>query len=89
MCTVIEAEWGIEENEANFSIYPNPVSNSLYINGGNAQYSYELFNGMGQMVAKGNGQGTVQISVNDLSKGVYFLRLTNGTQVHMEKVVVE
>ena len=89
VCTVIEAEWGIGESETNFSIYPNPVSNSLYINGGNAQYSYELFNGMGQKVAYGNGQGTVQISVNDLTKGVYFLRLTSGSQVIMEKVVVE
>jgi len=88
-CLVVEAEWGIEENEAAFSIYPNPTSSTLYVNCGNAQYSYEMFNGMGQMVATGNGQGTNEISVNGLAKGVYFLRLTSGTQVRMEKVVVE
>ena len=88
-CIVIEAEWGIEESEAEFAIYPNPVSNTLYVNGGNAEFSYVLFNGMGQQVATGNGRGTQEINVNDLMKGVYFLRLTSGSQVRVEKVVVE
>ena len=44
---------------------------------------------MGQMVNSGNAQGTVEINVNGLTKGIYFLRLTNGTQVHVEKVVVK
>jgi hypothetical protein len=47
-----------------------------------------MYNGMGQVVANGKAQGTEQISVESLAKGVYFIRLTNGTQVHMEKVVV-
>ena len=88
-CVVIRAEWGIEENEAEFAVYPNPASNTLHVNGGNAEYTYEMFNGMGQMVAKGSGQGTTEINVNGLTKGVYFLRLTSGTQACMEKVVVE
>ena len=88
-CVLVRAEWGIEENEANFAVYPNPVSGTLYINSGNAEYGYEMFNGMGQVVAKGNGQGTMEINVNGMAKGVYFLRLTTGTQVRMEKVVVE
>jgi len=85
----IQAEWGIDENSAEFAIYPNPVSNTLYISGGNAQFSYELFNGMGQMVTKGNGQGMTEINVNGMAKGIYFLRLSSGTQVRMEKVVVD
>lgn len=88
-CVVTEAEWGVGEFEADFTIYPNPVNNTLYINGGNAEFSYALFNGMGQQVATGNGHGTQEINVNDLMKGVYFLRLTSGTQVRMEKIVVE
>ena len=61
----------------------------MFINGGNAEYSYEMYNGMGQKVASGNATGNTQISVNDMMKGVYFLRLTTGTQVRVEKVVVE
>ena len=88
-CVVVSAEWGLEENEAEFAIYPNPVNNTLYVNGGSAEFSYVMFNGMGQQVVSGNGRGTQEINVNDLTKGVYFLRLTSGTQVRVEKVVVE
>ncbi len=88
-CIVVKAELGLEENETEFAIYPNPVNGTLYINGGNAEYSYVMYNGMGQVVANGNAKGTEQISVNGMTKGVYFLRLTTGTQVRVEKVVVK
>ena len=88
-CILIEFVDGIEENEAEFSVYPNPVSNMLNVSCGNADYSFVMYNGMGQIVAIGNGRGTQQINVNDLTKGVYFLRLTSGAQVRVEKVVVE
>lgn len=88
--TVSVGTVGIEEMDVNeFGIYPNPVNSTLYINGSNVDYSYEMFNSMGQKVANGNANGNTQISVNDLKKGVYFLRLTTGTQVRVEKVVVE
>ena len=88
-CIVVKSELGVEEIETEFSVYPNPVNNILFINGGNAEYSYEMYNGMGQVVTKGIAKGTEQISVDGMTKGVYFLRLTSGTQVHMEKVVVK
>ena len=81
---------GIEETNVNeFDIYPNPVNNTLNINGGNTEYNYMMYNGMGQMVANGKAQGTEQINVNDMAKGIYFLRITTGTQVRVEKIVVE
>ena len=88
-CVIIEFLDAISENEAEFAIYPNPVNNTLFVNCGNAEFSYEMYNGMGQKVASGNATGNAQISVNDMTKGIYFLRLTSGTQVRMEKVVVE
>ena len=88
-CVVIDAEWGIEENQAEFSIYPNPVSGTLYVECGNAEFSYVMYNGMGQTVASGTAKGTEQISVNGMTQGVYFLRLTNGAQTRIEKVVVK
>ena len=48
-----------------------------------------MFNGMGQMVASGNAEGLTQINVSDMAKGIYFLRITTGTQMRVEKVVVE
>ena len=80
---------GVSESEESFSVYPNPVSNMLNIEGVSGEYSYTLFNGMGQMVVNGNAIGNTQINVNGMAKGVYFLRLVNGTQVRVEKVMVE
>ena len=85
----IQAEWGLEENTTGFAIYPNPANTTLFVNGGNAEFSYMMFNSMGQQVAVGNGRGTQEINVNDLMKGVYFLRLTSGTQTTVKKIVVE
>ena len=81
---------GVEEDELeNVSIYPNPVSNMLTIAGGNAEYTYTMFNGMGQMVANGKANGIEQINVSDMAKGIYFLHIATGTQVRVEKVVVK
>ncbi len=81
---------GVEEmNVKEFGIYPNPANNTLNINGGNTEFSYVLFNGMGQMVANGKAQGSEQVNVSDMAKGIYYLRITTGTQMRVEKVVVE
>lgn len=79
----------VTENEIEFSIYPNPATNTLYINGGNAEYSFVMYNGMGQQVANGTVEGTYQINVSDMTKGIYFIRITTGSQISIQKVVVE
>ena len=88
-CIVVKTELGIDENQATFSVYPNPVNGTLFVNGGNAEYSYTMYNDMGQVVAQGVAKGTEPISVDGMTKGVYFLRLISGTQVLVEKVVVK
>ncbi len=87
-CIVVELTDAVIENEVAFAIYPNPVNNTLFVEG-DAEYSYIMFNGMGQKVAEGTATGNTQINVNGMTKGVYFLRLTSGTQIRVEKVVVE
>ena len=86
-CVIVDLT-SIDENDSMFSLYPNPANSILYINGGDNEFTYAMYNGMGQVVTKGKAQGTEQINVESLSKGVYFIRLTSGSQVHMEKVVV-
>ena len=87
-CVVVELTDAVIENEVAFAVYPNPVNNTLFVEG-DAEYSYMMFNGMGQKVAEGTATGNTQINVNNMAKGVYFLRLTSGTQIRVEKVVVE
>ena len=88
-CIEVKAEMGMDENNDNFVIYPNPANSILFINCGNAEYSYVMYNGMGQVMVSGKAQGTEQININGMTEGVYFLRLTTGTQVRVEKVVVK
>ena len=71
-----------------FWLFYNPVNNTLNISAGN-NYEYQLFNSMGQEVVSGKAQGIQQINVSNMAKGMYFLRLTTGTQVSIQKVVVE
>ena len=78
----------VESNEAVINVYPNPVKGMLNIEAGN-DFEYQLFNGMGQEMVSGTAQGTHQINVSNMPKGIYFLRLTTGTQVNIQKVVVE
>ena len=93
-CVQVEFFDGLEENgpstgSGTFAIYPNPANNMLNINAENTEFAYILFNGMGQAIVKGDAHGTVQISVEHLAKGVYFLRITSNQQMRMEKIVVE
>ena len=78
-----------EANETVISVYPNPTKNVLNIVAGNSDFEYSLVNGMGQEVVKGTAQGIQQINVSNMAKGVYFLRLTSGNQVNIQKIVVE
>ena len=44
---------------------------------------------MGQKMANGNATGSTQISISGMAEGIYFLRITTGTQVRIEKIVVK
>ena len=88
-CVEVLYPLGVEESESNFHIYPNPVNSTLYIQSGDTEYSYFMFNGMGQQVANGNAKGTATINVSNMTKGVYFLRITTGNSISTKKVVVE
>ena len=88
-CIQIEFTTVVEESIDMINVYPNPVNNTLYISGYNSEYSYAIYNGLGQVMANGTVRGSQQINVSDMAKGIYFLRLTTGTQVRIEKVVVE
>ena len=77
-----------ENQEARISVYPNPANNILNIVSA-SNFEYRLINSTGQEVAVGAAQGVKQINVSNLSKGVYFLHITTGAQVNIQKVVVE
>ena len=72
---------GIDEDEATITVAPNPTSGILTI-GLNSTTEYKVYNVNGQVVAKGNTDG--QIDLTNLPSGSYQLILDSeeGSSVH-------
>lgn len=70
----------------NFSIYPNPTSDILYIKSDN-RVSYQIYDLTGRMVKSGNY--TNGIDVKNLSKGMYILKTVSGSKSEVQKFLVK
>ena len=65
---------GVDENlAASFEVYPNPMNNTLYING--EVQDVTIFNAVGQQVLF--VENANEINVEDLSEGLYFVRISD------------
>ena len=76
---------GVDENlAASFEVYPNPMNNTLYING--AVQDVTIFNAVGQQVLFVEKMN--EINVADLNEGLYFVKMSdkNGNSV-VKKIV--
>lgn len=80
---------GINENDNNVSLYPNPANNVLNVNANSNINSVEVFNMMGQRVAVIDANDTnVQINTTDLSNGMYMMRINTENGVSNQKFTV-
>jgi hypothetical protein len=77
---------GINENELNVAIYPNPATDALHIQGG-VDLNYEITDYVGRTLLAGSVIDE-KVSVNTLSPGQYVLRLTDGQKATMVKFAV-
>jgi hypothetical protein len=66
---------GVDDNFTSdrISVYPNPVTNDLYITGITGDYEYVISDYLGRFVLK--GQRTEKIDVADLEAGVYIVKI--------------
>ncbi|UII27856.1 endonuclease [Fulvivirga maritima] len=78
-----------DELDDRISIYPNPVTNDLYLQSDLASsYSYVLSDMNGNKVlASNNVDGTNILDVSTVSRGMYFLTLTDDKGSHTYKVI--
>lgn len=87
---------------SNYSIYPNPASESLMIeavakdNLGTTNSSiqevtgtYELFDFSSALVKKGRVKGSTSIQISDLQKGSYVLKINHQNQVETHYIFIE
>lgn len=83
---------GIEENSKGvISVYPNPAINHLMIgNSGNRIIEFELFDTSGKLLKAGKvgGNSVEEISVLDLTPGIYFVKLTSINQNVVSRICV-
>lgn len=87
---------GVEESanrRATFTIYPNPTSDVLHIQGlGSESVTVSFYNLLGDEVKTTQASAeNSKVSLTDLSKGFYFLRLRNeaGEVIGSRKIEVE
>lgn len=67
-----------------FSLFPNPVTDVLYVKSDSEITSITISNVSGQEVLKSKSS---KINVSDLSKGIYFARVVSGEKVAVKKLV--
>jgi hypothetical protein len=82
--------------DANFSIFPNPAKNNFNVklnNIANATCKIEIINAMGQIIQTHNlgndSEILSNVSISNLSTGVYFVKTTLGDKVSNRKLIVE
>ena len=57
----------------NMTVYPNPATDVIYLNGADIQY-VEIYNSIGKKVVSKNVVNTESISVAEFASGLYFVR---------------
>jgi len=80
---------GVSQASANFLIYPNPVSDFLNIETGNAEiFSLEIYSFNGQLIFRKNKEGSsMQIDLSSFQKGIYFITVRSRDYVGTEKII--
>jgi len=88
---------GITNNSSliEFNLYPNPTNNSAFnidveLNK-QENISVEVFNVNGQLVTQKqinaqSGKSTLPITVPNTSKGIYFVKLSSGSETIVKKI---
>ncbi len=76
-------------------VYPNPVTGKLAIGGSeHAINSVEIYNSIGEMVQafqfpENNGLASVEMNVQALSPGIYFISVLDGEKIYRSKFIKE
>lgn len=80
---------GIQENsnQSEFSIYPNPTKDIVYINGLDDNIEIKLINSLGQNLNDRYSNGVVNLA--GLNRGMYFLLIFKDNQLYFQQKVIK
>ena len=85
---------GLEESgNLNFSIYPNPATELVYISGLpiGKEVTISLFDGSGRLVQQSllpSGNNSREISIAELPKGLYHLLMNDGEHIGSRRLII-
>jgi hypothetical protein len=71
--------------KSSLKIFPNPSSNFIEITGLATQENYEIYNTLGQEIKKGIVNENERIDIQNLTNGLYFLKLKKGNSIKFVK----
>jgi len=77
-------------NEANISIYPNPVKNSLNIDSKEMIENIQIFNYLGSLVFEQKcNNSSVKLNTSDFIKGMYLVRINSINGTSTKRLVIQ
>ena len=77
---------GVEDqNQLDISIYPNPTSDIVYIEGNYSQLKVVVYDILGKQLM--NKSITNSIDISQLEKGVYILQLSDGVKLTTQRII--
>jgi len=74
-----------DQNQLDISIYPNPTSDIVYIDGNYSQLKVVMYDILGKLVM--NKSITNSIDISQLEKGVYILQLSDGAKLTTQRII--
>lgn len=74
-----------------FTVYPNPAEDIVFIETKNIEGSVSVVDGLGRVLMTrtiSTIESSIQLDLNHLKAGVYYLKIDNGSESYLEKLVV-
>ncbi len=73
---------------SDFKMYPNPSNGNFSIDNSNKAFSVEIYNVLGQKVFERKNADGSNLSVTNLNKGVYLVKITDETKSLIKKLII-
>lgn len=83
---------GVEEESISFCrIYPNPAQDFITIESVDETHieTYEIYSLLGERIQSGNLGHNTQISIENISTGIYWLQVRSNTATAVERIVIQ
>lgn len=89
-CLGLSTGFSQVERPTNFSLFPNPAKNSLYITGKQLNGTLKIYTNTGKLVLSKNIKSPEKeiINLNELRNGLYFVECTINSQRSIQSIII-